>query len=300
MLRRLVAPALLALLALSAPACKKAPEAGTAGPGGAAPTGDGALLRYKAAPVKLKEALQVSFVATGGGAGGEMKADVTGLLDITTTGADKLKVAYSMLEVRAFDLTGQMKPEPKDGQPVPDLKAKLQEAKGARIVDLLGDADKDATKALPENKKPEGDKADPYDMSSFGAFLGLPPEMPKDPLPEGKPVKVKKEEKESLFGQLEIDMETETTYTLVKVDSSSGKRVAEIKIDSESSGANEIRQGSQSVMVSLDVTSEGTVWFNLDDQIPVRSHLESTQAFSAGPQGGDFRIIIDATYEPAT
>jgi hypothetical protein len=294
-------PLALALLAaLAAPACKKAPTAGTDGPGaGTTPAGSGLLLRYKPGPARLKETLTASFVASGGGGGGEMKADVTGLLEISDAAPGKLKVAFSVTEVRSFELLGGMKPEAKDGQPVPDLKAKLLAARGARVVDLLGDADKDATKALPENAPKKQGEEDPFDMSSFGSFLGLPPELPKEPLAEGTPLKVKKEEKESLFGALEIDMETETTYTLVKIDSSSGKRVAEIKIDSESSGANEISQGGKSTMVSLDVTSEGTIWFNLDDQIPVRSHLEATQAFSAGPQGGDFRIVLDSSYEPA-
>jgi len=300
LLRFSTALALLGALGLGA--CKK--SADSAGPGGAGSDavnpGGGVVLRYKPGAAQLKEDLKVSFSASGGGQGGEMKADITGLLDIADAGANKLKVAFSVLEVRQFELTGGMKPEAKDGKPVPDLKAKLQEAKGARVIDLQGETDKAATKALPENApKKEGEKADDFDMSSFGSFLGLPSEMPKDGLVAGKPVKVSKEEKENVFG-LEIDMETETTYTLVKVDDSSGKRLAEIKIESESSGAKEMSQGGKSIMLSLDVASESTLVFNLDDQIPVSNRLQSTQNFSAGSEGGgEFRIAIDATYAPA-
>ncbi len=283
-------------------ACKKASD--TSGPGGTGsgtgqPTAGGVTLRYKAAPVKLKEVLNASLTISGGGQSGSMKADITALLDVAPSGADKLRVGFSVLEVRSFDLSGQMKPEPKDGKPVPDLKAKMLETKGARVVDLLGDTDDAATKALPENAKKEGAAVDEYDMSSFGGFFGLPPEMPREGLVEGTPLKISKEEKESFSG-IEIDMETETTYTLVKIDSSSGKRIAEVKIESESSGAKELSQGGQSMMLSIDITSEGTVAFNLDDQIPVRSHLESTTNFSAGEKGGgESRIVMDATYEPA-
>lgn len=302
---RIPALALLGALGLasigSLGACKK--TADTAGPdasSGATAAQGGHVLRYKPGAVKLKENLTVSFAGTGGGQSGEMKADITGLLDISDAGPGKLRVGFSVLEVRQFELLGNMRPEPKDGKPAPDLKAKLKEATGARIVDLLGDADKDATKALPENTKKEGDKPAEDDMSSFGSFLGLPPELPKDGLAEGKPLKVAKEEKENVFG-LEIDMETETTYTLVKIDSATGKRVAEIKIESESSGAKEMAQGGKNIMLALDVSSESTVFFNLDDQLPVRSHLESTQNFSAGAEGGgEFRVVMDANYEPAT
>ena len=302
---RIPALALLGALGLasigSLGACKK--TADTAGPdasSGATAAQGGHVFRYKPGAVKLKENLTVSFAGSGGGQSGEMKADITGLLDISDAGPGKLRVGFSVLEVRQFELLGNMRPEPKDGKPAPDLKAKLKEATGARIVDLLGDADKDATKALPENTKKEGDKPAEDDMSSFGSFLGLPPELPKDGLAEGKPLKVAKEEKENVFG-LEIDMETETTYTLVKIDRATGKRVAEIKIESESSGAKEMAQGGKNIMLALDVSSESTVFFNLDDQLPVRSHLESTQNFSAGAEGGgEFRVVMDANYEPAT
>ena len=286
---------------LSATGCKKSTDtAGPDGGGGDGPGDSGGLvLRYKPTAQKLKETIKASFNITGGGQSASMTADITGLLDITPAGTDKLRVGFSVLEVRTFELTGGMKPEPKDGKPVPDLKAKLLEAKGARIVDLLGDADKDATKALPENAKKEGAAVDEYDMSSFGSFLSLPPDMPKAGLTEGKPLKVEKEDKENIFG-FEIDMEVETTYTLTGIDNSSGKRIANIKIESEASGAKEMTQGGKSMMLSVDIASESTVKFNLDDQIPVGAHVESTTTFSAGEQGGgESRIVMDSTYEPA-
>lgn len=293
----------LGLGSLSLAGCKKSantvsPDGGPSSDGGAT-AGGGIVLRYKPAASKLKEDLNVTFTMSGGGQNGTMKADITGLLDISPSGAERLRVGFSVLDVRAFELTGAMKPEPKDGKPVPDLKAKLLTATGARVINLLGDADDAATKALPENSKKADDK-DELDMSSFGSFLGLPPEMPTAGLVEGTPLKVSKEEKENFFG-FEIDMETETTYTLVKIDTSSGKRVADIKVESESSGAKEMSQGGKTMMLSIDIASEATIAFNLDDQLPVRTHIESTTNFSAGSEGGgESRIIMDATYAPAT
>lgn len=288
-----------ALAATTTAGCKKSADtAGPDGGGGGATTGGGVVLRYKASAAKLTETVNVAFTLSGAQTGA-MKADLTGLLDISPAGAEKLRVGFSVLDVRNFEVSGALKPEPKDGKPVPDLKAKLLEAKGARVVDLLGDADKDASKALPENTKKEGAPVDEYDMSSFGSFLGLPPEMPKDGLTEGKPHKISKEDKENLNG-IEVDMDVETTYTLVKIDSSSGKRVAEIKIESESSGAKELSQGGKTMMLAVDIASESTVQFNLDEQLPVSAHIESTTTFSAGSEFSvESRIVMDSTYAPA-
>lgn len=303
LLRRLLPSSFALALLTAASACKKAPEAGTDGPGGgggaAGATQSGTVLRYKAGPAKLKQTVKASFSASGDGGGGEAKVDLTGLLDVSPSGADKLKIAYTVLEVRQVDLTGSMKPEVKEGQPAPDVKADVQAAKGARIVDLRGDEDKAATKGLAENAKSEKDKGGGAG-GMVGAFLGLPPEMPKDGLAEGTPVKEHKEETTTIFGGIEIDMEIDTTYTLVKVDSSSGKRLAEVKIESEASGAKELAQGGQSMMLALDVTSEAVVVFNLDDQLPVSVKQQSTQAISAGPQGSfEIRFNSESSYEPA-
>ena len=123
LLRFSTALALLGALGLGA--CKKSGD--SAGPlaTGSDPqartTSGGVVLRYKPGPTKIKEDLKVSFTASGGGQGGEMKADITGLLDINDAGPDKLKVGFSILDVRQFELTGGMKPTPKDGKPAPDL-----------------------------------------------------------------------------------------------------------------------------------------------------------------------------------
>ncbi len=301
--------ALLGVLGLgSLVACEKTPDAETNKPflangsGGPGATNGGLAFKYKVAPAKFKEIVTVSMNSSGSNGSGGISVDATGLLDISDAGNGKLKVGYSVLEVRNFEMTGGMKPKPKEGQPPPDLKAQLLAGKGARIIDLLGDEDEKASEALPENaKKPKQEgKERELDAGEFASFLGLPANFPPEGLAEGTPFKLKKEKPEK-FGTFSIDMEIDMTYTLVKVDSSSGKRLAELKVEAEASGAKELSQGGQSVMISLDTTTESTIVWNLDEQVPVKSHIESTLAGNYGQFGSDeTRIIIDATYEPAT
>lgn len=285
----------LALLALPAlPACEKKSDSITPDAGGEQ-TG-GLDLLYKAAAVKLKQDAKMTLKISGMGQSGEMSADVTGLLDVSDA-AGKLKVAFTVAEVRTLDISESMRPKPKEGEPAPDLKAKLQAASGARVVDLRGKEDEAASKSLPENAAK--DKKNDEDVSMAASFLGLP-SLPDKPLVEGSPVKVKKQEPEKMPFGGEIEMDTETTFTLVKIDSSSGKRLAEVKFESESSGANEFNQGGRSFTVSLDVSAEGTLVFDLDAQLPVRSSIKSTQVISAGEQGeSEFQYTLESTYAPA-
>lgn len=284
---------------LAASGCKKGAD--SVGPDGAG-TGTGEVaggvdIRYKAAAFKLKQDSKFQLKITSPQGVDEASLDVTGLLDVSDAGGGKLKVAFSVAEVRAVNLTGNMQPKPKEGEAPIDPKAALLGAKGAEIVDLKGDTDKEATKALPEtaaNKDLKGAEALGAGLAS--SFLGLPPQLPKQPLVEGTPVKTSKQEKQPTPIGMELDMDTSTTFTLVKIDSSSGKRIAEIKFESESSGARE--EGK--MMISAEVASEGTLLFDLDAQLPVSLTLGSTYSMSFGTQGeAEFRTAIESTFTPA-
>ena len=290
--------ALLGALGLgSLVACEKTPDADTNTPSTPGAAG-GTVMRYKVAPSRLKETIKVSFGISGGGGTGEIKVDATGLLDISDAGNGKLKIGRSVVEVRELEMTGALKPKPKEGEPLPDFKAELLAGKGASIIDALGNEDKGASAALPENAKKKDDAKSEF--SGFMDFLGLPSDLPAEGLAEGTPWKTKKEEPAGK-GPMAVDMESDLTYTLVKIDASSGKRLAELKIEAEASGATEMSQGGQSMMISVDATTESTIVFNLDDQIPVSYHLAITQVGTYGQRGsGELRISIDATYEPAT
>lgn len=288
--RPTLALALLGALGLgSLAACEKTPDAGTTAP--AADVPGGTSFAYKAAPTKLKQNMTVS-VTTSGMFNGGLKIDATSLLDVGAAG-DKLKVGFRMLEVRSIETSGEMKQEPKAGEPPPDLKAKLMAATGAKVVDLHGNADEEATKALAEN-------ADKKGPNLSDAFIGLPSELPVAALLEGKPVKTSKRTKETVMGGMAMDMDVDVTYTLVKIDASSGKRLAELKIESEGSGATDITQGGKSVSVAMSTSGDSTIVFDLDAQLPVRAHMELTQNGGDEKRNVETRIIIDTTYEPAT
>lgn len=274
--------------------CGKKGSGDSTAPGGAGggsdAKGQGEAMRYGAEARKLKQSTTVSLTLSGPQSG-SMKADIVGVLDVTGSGADKLKVAYSIAEVRDFTLSGALAPKPKEGEEPKDLKAELAKAAGAEIVDLRGVTDEDATKALAENKK-----GDDSIGESVGEFLGLP-QLPEPALTAGAPIKKEKEDTIALGGSLKIPVDEESTYTLIAVRDEGGKKVAEIKFESEASGAVDAPQGGG--MITVDTASEGTIFFNLDDKIPVRVHIEQTQSFGFGDQGGESQIVIDSTYEPA-
>ncbi len=293
--RLLPAFALLSL-AVAAPSCKKSEAGSSDAPGGPAaesdaPKADELRLSYKPG-AKLKESGKLTIQLSGSQAG-DLTVDLVGTLDITDSGNDTLKVAYKVDEVRDVSFSGVFKPTTKEGETPKDPKEALLSSHGARIIDLVGNPDKDATKALPENKKPEGEAGDGA-SDSIGEFLGLP-ELPEVGLKLGEPVTREKEDTQDLGG-LKIPMDIESIYTLVKIDESSGKRLAEIAIETEGSGAIEFPNGGG--LLSIDQISEVNLIFNLDDQLPVSVHVEQTTAFSAGSQGGgETQVKIDATFE---
>ncbi|HFE45983.1 MAG TPA: hypothetical protein ENJ18_10925 [Nannocystis exedens] len=303
MLKRLASRLLPAFalfsLALAAPSCKKSEAGSSDAPGGAsadsdtAKADDGLHLSYKPG-AKLKETGQIAIELSGPQAGG-LAVDLVGTLDISDSGKgnNTLKVVYSVDEVRDLSYSGVFKPTVKEGETPKDPKETLLGSRGARIVDLLGNPDMEASKALPENKKPEG-AGDDDATNSVGEFLGLP-ELPEVGLKLGEPITREREDSQNLGG-LKIPMDIESIYTLVKIDESSGQRLAEISIETEGSGATEFPEGGG--LLSIDQIADINLVFNLDLQLPVSLHVEQTTAFSAGSQGGgETQVKIDATFE---
>lgn len=293
--------ALLAALtvapALASTGCKKGADTAGPGGGGGGEVAGGIDIRYKAGAFKLKQDAKFQLKISSPQGVQEAAIDLTGLLDVTEAGAGKLKVAFSVAEVRDVKLSDNFMPKPKEGEAPLDVKASLLAAKGAEVVDLKGDTDKEATKALPETAaNKELKDAEAFGVGFASGFLGLPPQLPPQPLAEGTPFKTSEQKKQPTPMGLELDMDTTTTFTLLKIDSSSGKRIAEIKFESESSGAREER----GMMISAEVASEGMIHFNLDDQIPVSLTLGSTYSMVFGTQGeAELRTTIESNFTPA-
>ncbi|WAS92962.1 hypothetical protein [Nannocystis punicea] len=294
LLRRSAVFALFVALASSPLACKKGAD--TAGPDAAGGTADqaaGLELRYKEPPFKLKTDVKFSFKATSPQGVNEASGDLSGVLDVSDAG-DKVKVGLSVTEVRDFVVGKDMMPPPKEGETPVDPKVAVQSFTGAFVADMRGELDEAGTKALPETAAAKEKKGVEAAVAGFATgVLGLP-ELPKVPLVEGKTVETTERKDENLQG-LVIPVDTTSKFTLVKIDSSSGKRVAEVKVESESSGA--VEQGKQ--MITLDVAAEGTVLFNLDDQLPVRRTSSSTTNISAGQVGIEIVNSIDSSFAPA-
>lgn len=271
--------------------CKKG--AGTIDPDGGAPVAGGIEFRYKAAPAKLKADAKFSFKLTSPAGVGEVGGDLTGLLDITAAGGDKLKIGLSIPEVRSFTVSKGMLPDPKEGEAPIDPKAAAEKFTGAVIADMRGDVDEEATKALPENAEQERSIADGLVAQFAGSVLGLP-DLPKSGLVEGKTIETSERKDENING-LKLPVDSTVKWTLVKIDSSSGKRIGELRYESVSSGA--VEQNQQ--LLTLDSESEGQLFFNLDDQLPVSRKHSMTVNIAFGDQGIEIVNQFEISYAPA-
>lgn len=287
--------AFAALGAVGSTSCKKG--AGAIEPGGGGASGgevsDATELRYKPSAAKLAADVKFTFKATTPQGVGEATGDLSGVLDLADAGG-KLKVAMAVTEVRDFVLGKDMIPAPAEGEEPVDPKAAAQAFTGAFITDLRGELDEDATKALPETAAAKDKKGAHAVVASFATGIFGLPELPKPALVVGKQVETSERKDENLQG-LVIPVDTTSKYTLVKIDSASGKRIAEVHYEAESSGA--IEQGKQ--MITLDVSAEGTMLFDLDAQLPVRRTLSSTTNISAGQMNVEIVNTVESNYSPA-
>jgi hypothetical protein len=228
------------------------------------------LLRYKLAAFRLTQDVVLTMKTATPGLSGDVQLDLTGALEVGPIGS-KLKVVRSVGAVRRADLGRSLMPEPEDGKAPVDVAAELRAARGAEIVDVRGEVDKAATRTLPD-RDPDG-----VYNGMVAAAVKLP-ELPDAPLVLGTPVKVAKKETEEVAG-MPIDLEVETTYTLLAFDEQT--RRATIAIVSTSRGARELIDSS-AMIFDLDIASEGELEFDLAAQLPVRAKLKSTQTIRAG------------------
>ena len=301
-------------LAASLPSC--GPKGGTTTPegggGGRSKDGkDGIALRYAAAPMKLKQVGQFESNTRARGDYSEIAATCTVGLEVAPSG-DKLKVKWTVADVGALEMKGSLVPKPGDEDPKAVL---LRVGKGAYLVDLRGTLDEDGTTALPENdaRKQELDvlKKQAEEAAKAGKQFQSPnlaiiqttramvalPELPEAGLPVGKAVTTTVEEEVEVFdGAPKMATDTETTYTLVKIDDSGSKRIAEVQFESVTSGATEL--GPQTLV--LESTLEGTMLFDIDGHAPVSVDLTTTQSFTSGSeQMLEITTTLKATFEPA-
>ena len=327
-MRRTFAASLLLGCLVAFSGCKKDGSASTA-PGEAADgarSSSGLLLRYEAKPLELRQKSHYEFTISGGGQYGAAKADLVGRLSVEPAG-DKLTVRWKVEDVQNLELTGVLEPKAEEGEPPPpDVKQVLLEmGKGTFVADLRGETDAEATKEHPDVKAEnaeveklreeleaarkaagskeaaakdpkvqelEGKLAKHQILGMFGGVFSLPT-LPKESLEVGKEITTESEESVDLPTGTKLPMEVEATYKVVKIDESSGSRIAELAVSVEASGAVEFEGG----MLVVDQSNESTLFWDLDAHVPVSVEAESSQSFSVGEQGQEIGTTIQSEYE---
>lgn len=322
-------------LALGLGACDKGggEEVEAPGGGGGVPTAKKGqtVLAYASTPFQLEEHLKASLTVSGA-AKVNLEADVKGTIDVKPEGTEHLFVTATVVEVNAFSAVG----EGFDTDKTEDqYKEEIKGGKALSITDLLGDADKDKTDAIPENAKKiaeaearreearqeaedsEAAKAeDGEDKPAEGEeeevqrddgpipvadFLGLP-NLPKIGLELGKPVKLERQaEDRHLFGALEVPVEIDYTYTLKSIEEVDGKKLATVDILVESGGAQDIDANGQTAFVSTLEETDLTLVFDMIEKVPVSVQgyqaSEITIEFGGNEQRFEQNMDIDKTYK---
>ena len=313
--RALLSTAVLSC-ALALAGCDKGTDAGTEAPGDAgaakggkgAKKGDGVQVAYPADGFKLRAQTSLLFELSGQQAGG-MEMAGSGVFEVVGAGEDRLKVTTTLEKVDSVSFEGALKPKEEISEA--DIIKAMIGSQDWTIIDTLGEGDSDATKALPEvakrdaetkakleKAKADGTEPEP-DFSDFGAQLLSLPGLPSVGLKEGKEVKAPTEEDErNLFGMAKVPMETDASYTLKSIDSSGGTRVATIDFESVGSGATELSAQGQTMLVSVDVESSGTLVFDLDKNLPVSVEAEQLEAISFGDNAIEQIVEIESTFSP--
>lgn len=297
-----------ALAALvGAASCDKAGSTHNAGGHGGAATVEGAIvLRYKVDAAKLVQRGTFDMNTTGAGQFGEALLRYTAALELVKSG-DDIKVIWGLSEISEFVTKGMFAAAAGSADPKAVL---LAEGKGAFLVDAKGKLDQVATDKLAENTarrerlvKLDADAEANGGDASGGAGLRMLamtdtlvtfPDLPEAALAVGKPVVVEAEEEAQMSG-IVLPSETETTYTLVKIDDSGSSRIAEIQIEGVTSGAAEVPGG----MLTVDVTTEGTMLFDIEGGFPVRYQLTRSQTFTFAKNTVESTIILEATFDRA-
>ena len=267
--------------------------------------GAGVLLRYALAPAKLVQRGKFDMSTTGGGQFGEAQLEYTAKLELAPHG-EQLKVVWAFADVGKLDVKGMFAPKAGGGDEAKSLL--VQEGKGAFLIDARGQTDDEASHGLAENaarnqrfaqmeKQAKAGKA--AKLSSGDQVLALAdaiiviPDLPEQGLEVGKTLTLALEEETELAGSgMMLPTQKETKYTLVKIDDSGGKRIAELQVQSVTSGSAE----EQGATLTVDTTNEGSMLFDLDAKLPVSYRFTRTQSLSDGQSTFESTMVLEASF----
>jgi hypothetical protein len=276
---------------------------GDGGAGTKVQKGAGVELRYAMAPAKLVQTGKFDMSTTGGGVFGEAQLEYTAKLELAPQG-EQLKVSWAFANIGKLDAKGMFETKPSE-----DAKGLLvKEGKGAFLIDARGQTDEETSLGLPENaaRRKRFEEIDKLarsgkapKMSGGEQMLAMVeaiiviPDLPEQGLEVGKTITIAMEEQTELGGTgMMLPTQKETKYTLVKIDESGGKRIAELQVVSASSGAAE----EQGVTLTVDATNEGSMLFDLDAKLPVSYRFTRTQSLSDGQSTFESTMVLEANF----
>lgn len=268
------------------------------------PAKAGIELRYALQPGTLQTHSEFTMTQRGGGQFAEANLGVDATLALQPTKDERLEVGWTVSAVPKLELQGALQPPEGSESPVGFL---AEHGEGAYIVDRLGQRDDEASRALPVNEKRrevlEGMQStgDPsvrvgQQLLTFMPLILALPGLPEPRLPVGEPVTFTEQEETELGGMgVVLPTESEYEYELVKLDDSSGRRIAEVTYTVETTGAAELQGGNT---LTIDSVTEGTMLFDVDGGRPVSMEMNRTEAFAFGEFTGESTTMVQATWEP--
>lgn len=268
-------------------------------------------IRYGALTVDLVQQARVDFTTTGGGEYAQATLDVRSALGLKTRN-DAVEVGWTIVGLDEVTLQGSLEPSSED-RPGAYVKA---QGTGAWVMTPHGIVDLDASGAHPANAtrrallaavdakvaEAQAGTEELVRPPPGAALLKLLPELlalphlPREPLAVGGTVEYKENHETVLIGtDLVIPTETTTRYTLIKVESGAGIRLAEVAFESQDWGGLELEEGD----VVLQNATEGTMLFDIDRGVPVDLNYTREESLVAGEISYDTTKIVAATFERA-
>jgi predicted RecA/RadA family phage recombinase len=230
---------------------------------GGKPAEGGLEYTYAAEGFTLTATTKVKLELSSNQGQGTAELSARSLIEASPTG-DKLKTHGKVVELLGYTGSGQLDPEfmrkqaEEAGEEAMDIEAELAKSEAWTVVNLKGETDEDATKALSENQA--GDEGAPVNFGLFGL-----PDLPAVDLEVGEKVKLPTEaaERQLPFGS--VPVEVDTTWTLRGVNGT----IAELDVTTEGSGATEFDAGGAMASVSMLEESSYTVFFDMETKLPV-------------------------------
>ena len=300
-IRPLTTAALALVLALSAGACDKGNTNNPGGNGGGGEAGGkvvagGEAYSYSADGFTVTATMRVKMELNTSEGQGSAEINAVSLIEAKPA-AGKLEVHGKVLNLENYTGSGNLDPEfikkqsEEQGGKAMDIVANITNSETWKIMDLKGEEDEEASKALAQNQRAEGEEG-PMDMGLFGL-----PDLPSIDLEVGKKVALPtRDSEESMpFGGT-IPMQIDETWVLRGVEGD----IAEFDVTIESSGATEMSGGQGSAMISMLEESAFTIKFDMKARVPVSltGYSQSETNVDAGGQSFSMAINneIEATY----